>query len=122
LFGKLAGDMLGSQLSKSGISSSTLNSMRSFLGDAIACSLNDAERKKAANSQTTALDSGKTGEASASSWASDDRPGVRGTTRVTSRSKVNGNDCAVTATVIVDENGDEKSVNREVCHGPNGWA
>ena len=123
LFGGIASDFLGTQLVGSGLSSTTQRAMRGFLSDAIACSLSQAEQKQAADSQNQSLNGGKIGGASETSWTSKERPGVNGGTKVVSRSKNGGAECAVTTTFVVDEEGKEKTVTKELCQGPDGtWA
>lgn len=123
LLGTFAGDLLGNSLRRSGINSGSLNSLRTFLSDAIACSLNAREQKQAADTQTRVLNSGKTGQASTGNWTSADRPGVGGGTRVVSRNKTGGKNCAITSTYVTDVDGKEQSVERELCQQPDGsWA
>jgi surface antigen len=90
------------------------------LSSTIACALSKAEQKQAANTQTEALNSGKTGSASRKTWASDERKGVGGGTEVVSRSSGGDGQCAVQRTFITDVDGNEKSIERQMCRQPDG--
>ena len=94
---------------------------RTFLSSTIFCALSSAEAKQASDAKMKALESGKTGKASAQKWSSGERDGVVGGTTVVSRNKSEDQDCAVTSTFVTDENGDEKIVEQEQCMVDGKW-
>ena len=125
LLGGLGEGLLTNQLNKMGVRTDGRfrSTMRALLTDGIACSLSEREQQQAVDAQTQALNSGRIGTASKTSWKSGERSSVGGGTVVLSRSKSGDQNCAVTRTLITDENGEEKSVEKESCQGPDGaWA
>jgi surface antigen len=90
------------------------------LSNTIACALSPAEKRKAEETQNSALNSGKTGAASRKTWTSDERKGVGGGTEVVSRSVHDGEQCAVQRTFVTDVDGQQKSVERQICQQADG--
>lgn len=125
LLGSAGASLISQGMSRAGINTdySFRSTLRAFLSDAIACSLTEAEQKQAASAQNDALNSGKIGTASRRTWTSSERSSVSGATLISSRSKVDGKSCAVTTTMVTDENGKEQSVEKELCQKEDGtWA
>jgi surface antigen len=125
LIGGLGESLITSGMNRAGLSTdySFRSTLRAFLSDAIACSLTEAEQKQAADAQSAALNSGRIGTASRTTWKSSERAGVSGATLISSRSKVDGKACAVTTTMVTDENGQEQTVEKELCQGADGtWS
>ncbi|HTU10149.1 MAG TPA: hypothetical protein VMG08_04550 [Allosphingosinicella sp.] len=107
-----------------GIRSSAVRvGIATLLGEAITCHLNEAEQQQAAETQMAALNSGATGTRSTRRWTSARRSNINGSTMVVSRSTEGGNSCAMTRTLVTNEEGQEVSVERELCQGQDGqWA
>jgi surface antigen len=86
--------------------------------------LTKQEQQQADHAQTQALQSGKVGDASKVSWASNESSTVNGGTEIESRdTDASGHTCAVTHTFITDVDGKEKSVDRKMCQGADGaWS
>lgn len=85
--------------------------VRRFLSDAIACALTAKEASKATASTNAALNQGVGGK---STWQSDERKGVTGTTEVVAENKRGARTCRVARTIIIVD-GEEKSVEQNYC-------
>jgi hypothetical protein len=123
VLGDFLGGLAGAALSRAGLNPGNGFDyhLRDFLSSAIACSLTKKEQGQAADTETASLNSGVTGKGSRRDWASTDRNGVRGTSVVEKRNKGDdGNSCAITKTMITDENGEEKSVRVRRCQLADG--
>lgn len=118
-FGGMA-DKLGSRIGGTGIVGDLLAEGRKLLSDTIACALSEAENKQALAAQNKALNSKKTGKASKAVWTSSERGGVNGGTEITSRTRVDGQECALQRTYFTDTDGIEKSVDKELCQQSDG--
>ncbi len=121
--GGFLGGLASNALSKHGISNTygATDAVTASLSSAIACSLSPQERKQADTAQTQALQSGKIGTASKTSWSSTENDNVNGGTVIESRNvDASGRNCAVTNTFITDVNGQEKSVQRKMCQNTSG--
>ena len=120
------GGMASNALAKHGVSNTygAMDSLQNSLSSAIACALTPQERKQADHAQTQALQSGAVGEASKVNWTSNESSVVNGGTEIESRATdTSGRNCAVTHTFITDVDGQEKSVDRQMCQGADGsWA
>ena len=89
--------------------------MSSMLGDAIMNLLDCREQEQAATATETAVRGGNVGDSS--SWQSESRPGVTGTSTVTAVDSSGGDDCMmVTDVIIVD--GQETSAEKRMCRRP----
>lgn len=111
------GGILGSAARSLGIP--TFVPMTQFsdtLATEIACRLDEDEQEKAAEASVEVTRSGEVG--STSTWTSDTRRGVRGSSTVTGRTqRAGGSDCLqVTDVVIVD--GEETTVPKTMCRVP----
>jgi hypothetical protein len=125
VLGDFLGGLAGHAMSRAGIHPGYAFNLhlRNFLSSVIACSLTAKEQNRAADTQTASLNSGETGSRSRRQWSSDERSGVGGNSEVVSRNNTSGRNCAVTKTMITDENGEEKSVEKQLCETPDGqWA
>jgi hypothetical protein len=112
LLGALA-DQTGVGRSLGRVGNSLINiDVRGFLTDAIACALTAREAAKATASTNTALSQGVGGS---STWKSEERKGVTGTTTVVAETKArSGRTCRTARTIIIVE-GEEKSVEQSYC-------
>ena len=89
--------------------------MSSMLGDAIMGLLDCREQEQAATATETAVCGGNVGDSS--SWQSESRPGVTGTSTVTAVDTSGGDDCmTVTDVIIVD--GQETTAPKRMCKRP----
>ena len=89
--------------------------MSSMLGDAIMNLLDCREQEQAAQATETATRGGNVGDSS--SWRSESRPNVSGTSTVTAVDTSGGDDCmTVTDVIIVD--GEETSAPKRMCKRP----
>lgn len=123
LLGNIAGDLLGQELRDRGLSSQTQRHASQFLASSIACALSPREQEQAQDAELAALNSGATGQASERTWTSGERRGVGGGSQVIERTGDPGDGCAITRTMITDENGDEVAVRRRRCQLPDGtWS
>ena len=117
IMGSVIGNVASRTVGRTGIGQFVpIPAVAGLLTDAIACKLDEGEQKQAAAATTTALRSGEVG--STSSWKSDTRPDVSGTSTITSRSKTaDGATCmAVNDVIIVD--GEETTVSKKMCRAP----
>jgi hypothetical protein len=118
MFGSIAGQLAGTALGRSGIPSSVAGvyiPVSSLVSDGITRLLNCKEQKQAATATQNAV---RGGVGSSSSWTSDSRPNVTGSSTVNSQSRrADGTTClAVTDVVIVD--GEETRVTKNMCRAP----
>ena len=114
MFGALGGQAAAMGLGRMGsVGSALINTnVRSFLSDAIACALTGKEAEKAAASTNTALNQGVGGS---TTWNSDERKGVTGTTTVIAENKGTAGRTCRTARTIIIVDGEEKSVEQPYC-------
>ncbi len=98
-----------------GRAANLISPVGSMLGDAIMNMLDCREQEQAAEATETAVRGGNVGDSS--SWQSENRPGVTGTSTVTAVDTSGGDDCMmVTDVVIVD--GQETSAEKRMCRRP----
>jgi len=125
VLGGLIGQGLGRAASSAGISSYVpIADVAGTLTNAIACKLDPAEQKQAANATLTAT-RGETGDAepppvgASSSWTSDTRENVSGTSTVVARNDNDqgGMQCITVSDVII-VNGEETTANKRMCRKP----
>jgi surface antigen len=120
MFGSIAGSIAGSALGRAGVPSSVVGvsiPVGSLLSDAIISKLNCKEQVQAATATTEAT---RGGVGTSSAWTSDSRPGVSGSSTVVAQNaRSDGGSCmTVTDVVIVD--GEETTVDKQMCRSPGG--
>jgi len=122
LMGHMLGNLANRTVGRSGVASFVpIPEVTGILTDAIACKLDEGEQKQAASATNAAVRSGEVG--STSSWKSDTREGVSGTSTVTARNEAgDGSSCMqVNDVIIVD--GEETTVQKKMCRasGQSGY-
>jgi hypothetical protein len=120
MFGTIAGNVAGMGLGRVGLPSMVTSiglPVTSLLSDAIISRLNCKEQVQAANATTEAT---RGGVGTTSTWQSDTRPGVTGSSTVVAQnSNASGGSCmTVTDVVIVD--GEETTVDKRMCRAEGG--
>jgi hypothetical protein len=120
MFGAIAGGIAGSALGGFGAPAAVgllALPVGSLLTDAIIRKLDCKEQVKAATATDTAV---RGGVGTTSTWESDTRPGVRGSsTARDQRASADGGSCMlITDVVIVD--GEETTVDKKMCRKPGG--
>jgi hypothetical protein len=118
MFGAIAGGIAGTALGHSGVGSTLIGiglPVTSLLTDAIMRKLDCKEQVKAATATDNAV---RGGVGTTSTWESDTRPGVKGSSTVVAQnSQANGGTCmSVNDVVIVD--GEETTVSKRMCRAP----
>ena len=118
MFGSIAGQLAGTALGRSGVPSSVAGvniPVQSLVSDGITRLLTCREQKQAATATQNAV---RGGVGTSSSWTSDSRPNVTGSSTVNSQTaRADGSTClAVTDVVIV--NGEETRVTKNMCRAP----
>ena len=118
LFGSIAGSIAGQALGRAGVPSGVAGislPVSSLITDAIASKLNCKEQVQAATATTEAT---RGGVGTTSSWTSESRENVQGSSTVTAQnSRSDGTSCmAVNDVVIV--NGEETTVSKTMCRAP----
>lgn len=117
MFGAIAGGIAGTALGGWGSSAANLLAVpvTSLLTDAILAKLDCKERVQAATATDNAV---RGGVGTTSTWESETRPGVRGSsTVVAANSQAGGGSCmTVNDVVIVD--GEETTVSKRMCKAP----
>ncbi|HEX9946229.1 MAG TPA: hypothetical protein VGA98_01695 [Allosphingosinicella sp.] len=120
MFGAIAGGIAGTALGHSGVGSTLIGiglPVTSLLTDAIMRKLDCKEQVKAATATDNAV---RGGVGTTSTWESDTRPGVKGSSTVRDqRASADGGSCMlITDVVIVD--GEETTVDKRMCRKPGG--
>jgi hypothetical protein len=120
MFGAIAGGIAGSALGVAGVPTGLgmlALPVGSLLTDAIIRKLDCKEQVKAATATDTAV---RGGVGTTSTWESDTRPGVKGSSTVRDqRAFSDGGSCMlITDVVIVD--GEETTVDKRMCRKPGG--
>src|SRR3954470_22574691 len=118
MFGSIAGQIAGTALGRSGVPSSVAGvyiPVTSLVSEGITRLLNCKEQKQAATATQNAV---RGGVGTSSSWTSDSRPNVTGSSTVNSQTaRADGSTClAVTDVVIV--NGEETRETKTMCRAP----
>jgi hypothetical protein len=118
MFGAIAGGIAGTALGHSGVGSTLIGiglPVTSLLTDAIMRKLDCKEQVQAATATDNAV---RGGVGTTSTWESDTRPGVKGSSTVVAQnSQANGGTCmSVNDVVIVD--GEETTVSKRMCRAP----
>ena len=86
------------------------------LTDTIACRLDPDEQRKAADATLEATRGDEVG--SSASWTSETRPGVSGTSTVTSRTEVAGGSTCMNVTDVIIVDGEETTETKRMCRAP----
>jgi hypothetical protein len=120
MFGAIAGGIAGTALGGMGVPGTLIGiglPVGSLLTDAIIRKLDCKEQVQAATATDTAV---RGGVGTTSTWESDTRPGVRGSsTARDQRASADGGSCMlITDVVIVD--GEETTVDKKMCRKPGG--
>jgi surface antigen len=119
MFGAIAGGIAGSVVGGWGSPAASLLAVPvgSLLTDAILRKLDCKEQVKAATATDNAV---RGGVGTTSTWESDTRPGVKGSSTVRDqRASADGGSCMlITDVVIVD--GEETTVDKKMCRKPGG--
>ena len=118
MFGAIAGQIAGAALGRSGVPSSVAGvyiPVQSLVSEGITRILTCKEQKQAATATQNAV---RGGVGTSSTWTSESRPDVTGSSTVNSQSqRADGTTClAVTDVVIV--NGEETRVTKNMCRAP----
>ncbi len=92
-----------------------------ILTDAFACKLEPTEQKQAAEATMTATRGGAVG--STSSWESEARPGVTGSSTVAGKERLADGSTCMTVRDVAIVNGEETTVNKRMCRarGASGY-
>ena len=119
ILGGMLGSMAGSAASRAGFGTFLpMSEFSSMIGNAIACKLDPAEQKQAAQAtmQITRGDP-KVGESAA--WTSQTREKVSGTSTVVARNEADaGGARCITVNDVVIVNGEETTANKRMCKMP----
>ncbi|HEX6375030.1 MAG TPA: hypothetical protein VFZ91_04860 [Allosphingosinicella sp.] len=120
MFGAIAGGIANTALGRAGVPTGVVGvslPVGSLLTDAILRKLDCKEQVQAATATDTAV---RGGVGTTSSWESETRPGVRGSsTARDQRASADGGSCMlITDVVIVD--GEETTVDKKMCRKPGG--
>lgn len=119
MFGSMVGSMAGSAIGRTGIGSFVpLSEFSSVISNAIACKLDPAEQKQAAEATIEATrGDAKVGQTSA--WTSQTREKVSGTSTVVARNDAEpgGGQC-ITVNDVVIVNGEETTASKRMCKKP----
>jgi len=120
MFGAIAGGIAGAALGNTGFGGTLIGvglPVTSLLTDAIMRKLDCKEQVQAATATDTAV---RGGVGTTSTWESDTRPGVKGSSTVRDqRASADGGSCMlITDVVIVD--GEETTVDKRMCRKPGG--
>jgi hypothetical protein len=118
MFGSIAGSLAGTALGRAGVPSGVAGvyiPVSSLVSEGITRLLDCKEQKQAATATQNAV---RGGVGTSSSWTSDSRPNVAGSSTVNSQSRrADGTTClAVTDVVIV--NGEETRETKNMCRAP----
>lgn len=120
MFGAIAGGIAGAALGNTGLGGTLIGAglpVTSLLTDAIMRKLDCKEQVQAATATDTAV---RGGVGTTSTWESESRPGVKGSSTVRDqRASADGGSCMlITDVVIVD--GEETTVDKRMCRKPGG--
>jgi predicted lipid-binding transport protein (Tim44 family) len=96
------------------------NTFATLLTDAIACRLDEKEQKQAATATEEAV---RGGVGSKSTWTSDTRQGVSGTSTVLAQSQTSGGGSCMDVNDVIIVNGEETTVSKRMCReaGASGY-
>jgi surface antigen len=113
--GMLGGIARGALGSMGGAAANVVLPMGSMLGDAIMNMLDCQEQQKAANATEEAV---RGGVGTTSTWRSDTRPGVTGSSTVTAADSHSADGDCVTVTDVVIVDGQETRAPKQMCRRP----
>jgi surface antigen len=117
--GNLIGGLGSRVLGRAGVPTSVAGvglPTQELLSEAITSLLDCREQQQAAQATDEALRGGAVG--STSSWQSESRPGVSGSSTVTERTEIAGGDDCMTVTDIVIVDGEETRAPKRMCRRP----
>jgi surface antigen len=119
MLGGMLGSMAGSAASRAGISSFLpVSEFSSMISNAIACKLDPAEQKQAAEA-TMQITRGDPKVGSSSEWRSQSRDQVSGKSTVVARNDVDSSGAkCITVNDVVIVNGEETTANKRMCKMP----
>lgn len=119
LFGSMVGSMAGNAIGRTGFGSFVpLSEFSNVISNAIACKLDPAEQKQAANATIEATrGDAKVGQTA--SWTSETREKVSGTSTVVARNDADPtNGQCITVNDVVIVNGEETTASKRMCKKP----
>ena len=119
MFGAIAGGMIGSALGGSGVPGALIGAaalpVGSLLTDAILAKLDCKEQVQAATATDDAV---RGGVGTTSSWQSETRPGVSGSSTVVAQNSRAGGGSCMTVNDVVIVDGEETTVQKRMCKAP----
>jgi hypothetical protein len=118
MFGAIAGGIAGTALGHSGVGSTLIGiglPVTSLLTDAIMRKLDCKEQVKAATATDNAV---RGGVGTTSTWESDSRPGVKGSSTVVAVNTQAGGGSCMTVNDVVIVDGEETTVSKRMCRSP----
>ncbi|HLL31258.1 MAG TPA: hypothetical protein VK403_09710 [Allosphingosinicella sp.] len=118
MFGAIAGGIAGTALGHTGLGSTLIGvglPVTSLLTDAIMSKLDCKEQVKAATATDSAV---RGGVGTTSSWESDTRPGVKGSSTVVAANTQAGGGSCMTVNDVVIVDGEETTVSKRMCKSP----
>lgn len=119
MFGAIAGGIAGTALGHSGIPGAGLIGasipVGSLLTDAIIRKLDCKEQVQAATATDTAV---RGGVGTTSTWESETRPGVSGSSTVVAQNSQSGGGSCMDVNDVVIVNGEETTVSKRMCRAP----
>ena len=118
MFGAIAGGIAGSALGHAGVPMWGLSApIGQLIGEGIAALLDCKEQVQAAKATEEAV---RGGVGTTSTWESESRPGVKGSSTVTGQTaRADGGSC-LTVNDVVIVNGEETTVAKTMCRSPGG--
>ena len=118
MFGAIAGGIAGTALGHTGVGSTLIGiglPVTSLLTDAIMRKLDCKEQVKAATATDNAV---RGGVGTTSTWESDTRPGVKGSSTVVAANTQAGGGSCMTVNDVVIVDGEETTVSKRMCRSP----
>jgi surface antigen len=120
MFGAIAGGIAGSALGGWGAPGALIAAglpVASLLTDAIIAKLDCKEQVQAATATDNAV---RGGVGTTSTWESESRPGVKGSSTVVAQNSQAGGGSCMTVNDVVIVNGEETTVSKRMCKAPGG--
>ncbi|HYE28796.1 MAG TPA: hypothetical protein VEA61_11275 [Allosphingosinicella sp.] len=118
MFGAIAGGIAGSALGRAGVPGSVIGvglPVGSLLTEAIIAKLDCKEQVQAATATDNAV---RGGVGTTSSWQSETRPGVSGSSTVVAQNSRAGGGSCMDVNDVVIVNGEETTVSKRMCRAP----
>ena len=118
MFGSIVGGIAGRALGSAGVPGSVAGlafPVSSLITDAIASKLDCKEQVQAANATTEAT---RGGVGTTSTWESETRPGVRGSSTATAQNQRSDGASCMSVNDVVIVNGEETTVSKTMCRAP----